>query len=327
MDKVERVFRVIEGRRPDRVPVSFWHHFADDQVCGSAAVAAHVDHVKAFDLDFLKVMNDNGYPHEGPIRTVRELAALGELNGEEPPFARQLDLIADLKRRLGGQMLMTTTVFNAWATLRQLVREKLPGHHPPNLDASQDPPTATLLRFHEEDPPTVKAAIQAVGASLSRFAGRCIEAGADGIFMSVRDDWLDGRDGEGPRYDDLVRDSDRAILSAVASARFNMLHVCGKAVNFRAFAEYPVQVINWADRAAGPAIGEVKDWIKPAICGGVDNLSTLPQGTAEQVAEQVADALRQAAERPIMISAGCTYDPARVPGLNLKAICRAARRP
>ncbi len=327
MDKVERVFRVIEGRRPDRAPVSFWHHFSDDLVCGSAAVTAHMDHLKTFDLDFLKVMNDNGYPHEGPIRTVQELATLAELNGEEPAFARQLDLVADLKRRLADRVLMTTTVFNAWATLRHLVKEKSPGHRPPNLDASVDPASATLLRFYQEDPSIVKAAIQAVGTSLSRFAGRCVEAGADGIFMSVRDDWLDGRDGDGPRYDDLVRESDQAILSAAASARFNMLHVCGKAVNFQAFAEYPVQVINWADRAAGPAIGEVKDWVKPAICGGVDNLSTLPDGTAEDVDGQVADALSQAAERPIMISAGCTYDPARVPGLNLKAICRAARRP
>lgn len=327
MDKVERVFRVIEGRRPDRVPVSFWHHFADDQACGSAAIAAHIDHLKAFDLDFLKVMNDNGYPHEGPIRTVQGLADLAELTGEEPTFARQLDLVADLKRRLDGQMLMTTTVFNAWATLRHLVKEKSPGHRPPNLDASADQATATLLRFYQEDPSIVKTAIQTVGKSLSRFAGHCIEAGADGVFMSVRDDWLDGSNGDGPRYDDLVRESDRAILAAAANARFNMLHVCGKAVNFQAFAEYPVQVINWADRAAGPAIGEVKEWVKPAICGGVDNLSTLPDGTAEDVDGQVADALKQAAERPIIISAGCTYDPARVPGLNLKAICRAARRP
>jgi hypothetical protein len=35
---------------------------------------------------------------------------------------------------------------------------------------------------------------------------------------------------------------------------------------------------------------------------------------------------RQAGERPIMISPGCTFDPARVPADNLKAMVQAARR-
>ena len=326
MDKVERVLSVIEGRRPDRTPVSFWHHFPENQVCGRAAVAAHVAHVETFDLDFLKVMNDNGYPYDGALATVGDLAALGELNGEEPAFARQLDLLADLKRKLGGRMLMTTTVFNAWATLRRLVKGPATGHGPPNLDTSEDQASQTLLGFYEEDPAAVKTAIQNVATSLGRFARRCLDAGADGIFMSVRDDWLDGGKQDKSLYNTLVRESDSAILSGAAGAAFNMLHVCGRAVNFRAFAEYPVQVINWADRAAGPAIGEVRPWVKPAICGGVDNLSTLPGGKPEDCAAQVADALRQAGDRPIIISAGCTYDPQRVPEANLKAICRATRR-
>jgi uroporphyrinogen decarboxylase len=105
-----------------------------------------------------------------------------------------------------------------------------------------------------------------------------------------------------------------------------MLHVCGRAVDFRAFAKYPVHVINWADRSAGPSIAEVKDWLKPAICGGIDNLATLPNGTPEDCEKEVADALRQAGDRPIMIAPGCTYDPNRVSKANLQAICRAVRR-
>ena len=93
---------------------------------------------------------------------------------------------------------------------------------------------------------------------------------------------------------------------------------------FPAFAEYPVQVVNWADRAAGPSIGEVKDWLQPAICAGVDNLTTLAEGTAQACATQVASALAQAGTRPIMIAPGCTYDPQKVPVTNLQAVSRAA---
>ncbi len=91
------------------------------------------------------------------------------------------------------------------------------------------------------------------------------------------------------------------------------------------FAAYPhMHVINWADRVAGPRIAEVKDWIEPAICGGVDNLHTLPEGSPADCEQQVRDALAQAAGRPMLIAPGCTYDPQRVPVENLQAVVRAA---
>ena len=48
MDRIERVQCVLEGRLPDRPPVSFWHHLDPDQFCGRAAVDAHVAHVDAY---------------------------------------------------------------------------------------------------------------------------------------------------------------------------------------------------------------------------------------------------------------------------------------
>jgi hypothetical protein len=46
-------------------------------------------------------------------------------------------------------------------------------------------------------------------------------------------------------------------------------------------------------------------------------------GTPEDCARQVADALDEAAGRPIIIAPGCTYDPQRVPAANLHAIRQA----
>ena len=123
----------------------------------------------------------------------------------------------------------------------------------------------------------------------------------------------------------MVRGSDLEILRGAEGGRFNVLHVCGKAVDFERFAEYPVQVINWADREAGPGIGEVAGWVGPAICGGVDNLKTLPEGPEGDVEREVGEALRAGGERPIMISPGCTYDPERVAKGNLEAMVRAVR--
>jgi len=323
MDHVERVKCVLEGRRPDRPPVSFWCHFPPDQVFGRPAVTAHLTHLEAYDLDFLKVMNDNAYPHAGRIRGVEDLASLTPLRGDESEFARQLDLLADLKRELAGRVLMTTTIFNAWATLRSLIRPRLK-HNPPDLNAA-DEPSETIKRFFAEDAASVPVALNAIGASLANFARRCLDAGADGVFLSVRDDWVDSPGEKASLYTRLVRPTDLAILAAVSAGTFNIVHACGRPVNWHAFTEYPVHAINWADRAGGPAIAEVRDCRGPALCGGVDNLSTLPRGTRQDVADEVADALAQAGDRPLIIAPGCTYDPDTVPRANLEAMVRAAR--
>jgi uroporphyrinogen decarboxylase len=247
------------------------------------------------------------------------------LRGDEPEFSRQLDLLADLKREIGDRVLMTTTIFNAWTTLRQMVSPPKSKHDPPRLEAIRDEATARILGFVEEDLAAVRMAIQNIAGSLKHFARRCIDAGADGVFMSVRDDWIPLSGGPAGLYGDLVRPADLIILKGASGGSFNMLHVCGKAVDFGAFAEYPVHVLNWADRAAGPPIAQACGWVRPAICGGVENLSTLPNGTPADCAAEVADALRQAGDRPIMIAPGCTYDPDTVPGENLLAVREAVR--
>jgi uroporphyrinogen decarboxylase len=293
-------------------------------VHGPVAVQAHLEHVRRFDLDFLKVMNDNGYPSPGPMRSVQDLRSLEVLRGDEPEFARQLELLAALRKELGDGVLMATTLFNAWATLRSLIKPK-ERHGPPTLTASHDEASQILSGFLAEDRAAVGAALRVIGASLAAFGRRCVEEGADGLFLSVRDDWVDTAANGPGTYEEMVRAMDMTILHTAADARFNVLHVCGKALNFEAFAAYPVHAINWADRSAGPSIEAVRDWVEPAICAGLDNLETLPQGTPEACAHEVRDALRQAGDRPIIIGPGCTFDPRTVPEANLRAVCDAAR--
>ncbi len=327
MNKIERVQAVLRGLQPDRPPVSFWCHFPHEQVAGPAAVEAHLAHLSRFDLDFLKVMNDNGYPREGGpeiIRTVGDLKELRVLRGVEGPFGVQLDVIRGLARLLSGKVLFCTTVFNAWATLRELVDAPRTGHGPPKLDGCDERDDA-ITRLLKEDRAAVGSAVRVLGDSLANFAAECIKAGADGIFLSVRDDWVDRPANGDGTYDELVRPSDLRILEAASAGTFNVLHVCGKALNFEAFARYPVHVLNWADRAAGPSIAYARDRVKPAMCAGVDNLGELCNGTPAQVADQVRDAIRQAQYRPILIAPGCTYDPTKVPAENLRAIVTAAR--
>jgi uroporphyrinogen decarboxylase len=329
MSPLDRVQAVLAGRLPDRPPFSFWYHFPPEQSAGPAALDAHLNHLKTWQPDFLKVMNDNPYPHAHPIAAVEDLASLGPLRGNEEGFGRQLDLLADLRRQVdaGERLYLTTTVFNAWTVLRQLVQPPTI-HRPPNLDAQADVPSRWIRQAYAVKPELVAAALRTIGANLARFAGRCVQAGADGVFLSVRDDWVDPPQAavaESSLYARLVRPTDLEILGAAATSPFNMLHVCGKSVDFRAFGQYPVAAVSWADRAAGPSIAEVAGWLRPAICAGVDNLKTLPGGLPADIEREVRDALRQAGSRPMIVAPGCTFDPESVPSANLEALAKAVR--
>jgi len=324
MSSIERVAAVVAGRRPDRPPVSFWHHFPPDCRFGQRAVDAHLEHLSRYSLDFLKIMNDNRYPTARDIRTTSDLRDLPVLQGDEEGYMRQLDLIRALKGELADKVFLVTTLFNAWAVLRHLVYPSIADHHsPPTLSGPAAPTDRRVSELLAEDRAAVSTTLDVIARSQANFAGKCIQAGADGIFLSVRDDWVDTDANGQNTYDEMVRPGDRQILGAAREGSFNVLHVCGVPQGFHAFAEYPVQVINWADRAAGPAIGEVIGRIKPAVCGGVDNLGTLPEGSPETVKHEVHDALRQAGDRPMIVSTGCTYDPDTVPEENLQAMVRA----
>jgi uroporphyrinogen decarboxylase len=144
------------------------------------------------------------------------------------------------------------------------------------------------------------------------------------VFLSVRDDWVDTPANGAGTYDRLVRPGDLDILAAGARGAFNVLHVCGRALDFRRFATYPVQVLNWADRSSGPAIADVVGWVRPAVCAGLDHVHTLVRGSPDDCVQEMADALQQAGGRPILIGPGCTFDAERVPPENLRAIRRGA---
>jgi len=326
MNKIERLNAVLDGSRPDRPPVSFWYHFGAGCAAGKAAVEAHVQHMERFDLDFLKIMDDNRYPRiglrGGVITESGDLEQLPVLAGDEDLFALQLELISELARRFRGQFRMITTIFNAWGTLRQMTMPDSGQHGPPVLGQTGDSRDLLMSRFLREAPDALSGALDTITESLANFARNCLGAGADGIFFSVRDDWVDTPENRPGTYSRLVQPGDLRILNAVRSGAFNMLHVCGRAVDFKRFSGYPVHALNWADRYAGPSIASVSAWLRPAICGGLNNLSTMAAGSPEDCEREVADAMQQAGERPIILGPGCTFDPTSVPPENLRAIRR-----
>ncbi len=327
MNKIERVSAVLQRRQPDRLPFSFWYHFGPDAVWGPQAIEAHIRHVETYDIDFLKVMCDGRYPllhrADGIIENVADLDRLTPLRGDEDIFGRHLELLQALSRHFAGELWMTTTIFNSWSTLRRLMASDLDVHNPPTRGRIADLRDAKLGRFLADTPDVLAKALDAITQTLSNFARNCLSAGANGIFFSVRDDWVDTPENGAGVYDRLVRRQDLRILAGASPGTLNILHVCGKPLDFARFGDYPVHVLNWADRVAGPAIAEVAASLRPAICCGIDHLGTLLSGSPDDIEREVANAADEAAGRPIMVAPGCTFDGHAVPPANLRAIRRA----
>jgi uroporphyrinogen decarboxylase len=328
MTSNERIQAVLQRQRADCTPISFWHHFPQDAWSGLAAVDAHDQHVERFGVDFCKVMYDLGYPRDGlpagVVQAPQDLARIRLADGQEAVFAAHYDVLQQLRMRL-GDLPICTTVFNAWATLQDLLRPLRLEHGPPKLDVSKDPRPKRMAELLAADRSAVGRALQTIAEGTAAFASNCIAAGADGMFLSVREDWVNTPANGMETYEQMVRPTDHAILAGASAGWFNLLHVCGRPQNLPAFARYPhVHVINWADRAGGPSIAEVRDVIDPVICGGMDNLCTWATGTPKSCAEEARDALRQAGDRPMILGPGCTYDPAAVKEKNLLAVVAVA---
>ena len=87
---------------------------------------------------------------------------------------------------------------------------------------------------------------------------------------------------------------------------------------FAQLADYPVQVMNWHDRTAGPSLTEGGKMFSGALAGGIDQFGVLQCGTGAEVKAQIHDAIKQMDGHRLIIAAGCTF-PVTVADGNLRA--------
>ena len=103
------------------------------------------------------------------------------------------------------------------------------------------------LALLRAEPAAVEHAFDAMTETLAAYARECLAAGADGLFYATNMATRDLTTAEECRR--FQRPYDLRILAAVASAPFNLLHVCGTGVLFDEFADYPATALQLGDGA------------------------------------------------------------------------------
>ena len=339
MNKRERVAAALAGETVDRPPVSAWRHFVGQEANAADLTAATLDFQRTFDWDWVKVNPRATYfaeawgntydfdqyvsvvPRATRVRleSVCDLATIEPVDPAGGAFGEQLDALDRIRRGLDGDAPIIQTVFSPLSVLGWLAGGPA-GFEIPGLPAS----LPLLRQAVDEVPDLLEAALDAVTSTLTDYVRITRDAGADGVFFAIvrlaREGYLSREE-----YAHFGRPYDLRVLEAAAGAPLNVLHVCGDRVYFDAVADYPVHAISWNSQAPGnPAFGAATKMTRAAVMGGVDEGTTLPAGTPEDVAQAASAALAETGGRRTLLAPGCSIDH-RTPADNLVALREAAR--
>lgn len=291
MNKRERFLAAVQGRIVDRPPVTAWVHFLSDHLDGERVARLHLDFVRAYDWDFVKVMNDYRYPVPAGVRTLDEPASLlawRPLGLDEPCFAEQLRCLERLRAELGPETPLLETGFDPF---QQIMR---------NVGFDQ---AANLVRHERE----AHRALAAITETLCSYVRAAKVRGADGFFFSINGAIREGfpRGASDDVHARLQRPYDLEVLRA-AEGMVRVLHVHGTGLDLARIDGYPYEVLSVSDRLSGnPSLRDLRAFTDRCLMGGIDE-TRVQERSLPLVAAEIDDAIAQAGRDRLILSPGCT---------------------
>jgi len=88
-----------------------------------------------------------------------------------------------------------------------------------------------------------------------------------------------------------------------------VLHAHGERLMFDRLAALPADVWNWDDRRAGPSLAEGQALVTGAVQGGLNQWTTLKEGTGPDARAEAQEAIEQTAGTGLILGAGCVLLP------------------
>src|SRR5215216_682064 len=108
LKKIERVLSALNGDEVDRPPFSFWYHFGLQHMPGREHAEAEIEFYRAYDLDFLKVMNDYPYPLPKGLEAVEtedDWNRVEPVEGSDTCWTEQLTALSIINDEIGREAL------------------------------------------------------------------------------------------------------------------------------------------------------------------------------------------------------------------------------
>jgi len=301
VNKIERVRAALKNEEVDRPPFSFWYHFGLQHRPGRDHARVEIEFYRAYDLDFLKVMNDYPFPLPSGFESLDTKAGwerLEPVKGDNPCWNEQLTALEMIGDEIGQEAMFIETIFCPWTTARRLAR------------------SGGLAVAIREYPESLLAAMNSITISLSEYTRQALKRGASGIFLSIgaaSGDVMSADD-----YESWGRPFDLRVLQSAAEAAFNVAHVHGKQIHFDSVSDFPATAFNWSHFATSPSLEDGKKKSGKAVMGGI-NEAIASHVSAAEIRDQVLSSIKEVGRRGILITPGCSV-PTDTREASLKSI-------
>src|SRR6202158_4438045 len=305
MTKRERILAAIKREPTDRAPYAFWRHFPSVDKAPAGLDQTTLRFHERYGSDFLKVTPAAGSAVEdwGCVES-DELAP----DGHRPCLRHAVNAPADWKKIRPVAMESTGWASHIESIIRCVVDRR--------ADASAIPTVFSPLSLArklsgdrlnydlKENTRLVEDALQAITDTILAFMDACFREGGEGIFYSIQAASHAFHTDE--EYARFGEPHDRRILEAVREhSRLTLLHCHGERLMFDRLATLPADVWNWDDRRAGPSLAEGKALVPGAVQGGLNQWTTLKEGTGPDAQAEAQEALAQTDGTGIILGAGC----------------------
>ena len=329
MNKRERVDAALRGQPVDRVPISFWGHDYLREWSAEGLASAMLDNYRRYDWDYMKVnprasyhvedwgaeLKPSGDPNKGPlwirpaVTTTSDWRKLRPLEPDRGVLGEQLEALRLIRDGLAGEAYFIQTIFSPLSIAKYLV-----GNDPAPVKAAI-----------ADDPDALRAALDVITETFITYSLASLEAGASGIFFATTG-WAAQDILSEDEYRQWGRDYDLRVLDAVKDrGRSTSCTTVARASTSTFLPDYPVHAISWAATLPeNPALAEGLTRTQKAVMGGISEKTTLPDGTPEEVANEVRQALAETKGVRLLLAPGCSIPP-RTPPANLAAAAQAAR--
>lgn len=320
--KKERLEAILGGEKADRVPVSAWRHFLEDEHSGAQRFAQKMlEFQSTYEWDYIKLQprassfceawgqqySYDDYrgsvvaPCVDPLlhgeTLARDLEKIVELTGKEEVFLDQVDAV---KRVIAGAQGAPVfhTIFCPGAIFEMFFGEIASGRY---RSTSKE----GLVRAIQDYPELTDQAMKNITLSMAKYGQELVKTGLYGIFYSsaalARTGYLTQEDWE--RY---VKRYDLMLIEALKPAKI-WLHTCGYDSNPEYFTDYPIDILHWAESAPGNAkLDSAKDWIGTITpMGGCDE-RLFGQNKAPEISAMARSAIERMKDQPFILGPDCS---------------------
>ncbi|ANK60338.1 uroporphyrinogen decarboxylase [Loigolactobacillus backii] len=315
VDLKKNVLRAFANEEEEKVPVSFWRHFAKSEFTDAAThpeivdinVKGHESYIKKVSPDFIKFMTDGYfiYPFLN-VKDVRQLTSLEHLKSlpKDHSWFKEQASLAKRQVKIANDQFTFYTIFSPLTILKWAL-----------IDHAKEPLTLADKRFadlYSEDPRALKKILTIIGTDLKELVKVVLNAGIDGIYystQSIQDSRTDNLD----FFNDIQRVIDHDVIKTINErADFNVLHICGfdGATNhLEWYRDYQLQIINWSTHSDGYSLAEGKKLFgdRPVLGGfGIEKTDVLYSGSKAEIQAAAKELVNEVGKKGVIIGADCT---------------------